>query len=110
VIDVVARGLMSRVAGRKSCDAFRLEARPPPRDCERVGELSLAGNRKALATLFQQRSGRSEGIAMINLSLKRYLPAWFRSETGDFYLTIFFTAVATAELTYWCLSLPLTPA
>jgi hypothetical protein len=44
---------------------------------------------------------------MINLSLKRYLPAWFRSETGDFYLTILFTGVATAELTYWCLSLPL---
>ena len=41
---------------------------------------------------------------MINLSLKRYLPAWFRSETGDFYLTILFTTVATAELTYWCLS------
>jgi hypothetical protein len=80
---------------------------PPPRDCERIGELSLSGNRKALATLFQQRSGLSEGIAMINLSLKRYLPVWFRSETGDFYLTILFTAVATAELTYWCLSLPL---
>ena len=41
---------------------------------------------------------------MINLSLKRYLPAWFRSETGDFYLTILFTTVATAELTYWGLS------
>ena len=24
---------------------------------------------------------------MINLSLRRYLPGWFRSETGDFYLT-----------------------
>ena len=44
---------------------------------------------------------------MIDLSLKRYLPAWFRSETGDFYLTILFTAVATAELISWCLSLPL---
>jgi hypothetical protein len=29
------------------------------------------------------------------------------ADTGDFYLTILFTAVATAELTYWCLSLPL---
>ena len=44
---------------------------------------------------------------MINLSLRRYLPGWFRSETGDFYLTIIFAAAATAELTYWCLSLPL---
>jgi hypothetical protein len=44
---------------------------------------------------------------MINLSLKRYLPVWFRSETGDFYLTILFAAAASAELTYWCLSLPL---
>jgi hypothetical protein len=44
---------------------------------------------------------------VINLSLKRCLPAWFRSETGDFYLTLLFAAVATAELTYWCLSLPL---
>jgi hypothetical protein len=35
---------------------------------------------------------------MINLSLRRYLPAWFRSETGDFYLTILFTVAATAEL------------
>ena len=43
---------------------------------------------------------------MINLSLRRYLPAWFRSETGDFYLTILFTTITTAELTYWCLSLP----
>ena len=43
---------------------------------------------------------------MINLSLKRYLPAWIRSETGDFYLTILFTAVASAELTYWGFSLP----
>ena len=41
---------------------------------------------------------------MINLSLRRYLPAWFRSETGNFYLTILFTAAITAELTYWCLS------
>ena len=44
---------------------------------------------------------------MINLSLRRYLPEWFRSETGDFYLTILFAAAATTELTYWCLSLPL---
>jgi hypothetical protein len=57
--------------------------------------------------LFSATEWLSEGIAMINLSLKRYLPAWFRSETGDFYLTILFTGVATAELTYWCLSLPL---
>ena len=53
------------------------------------------------------RSGPSEGIAMINLSLRRYLPGWFRSETGDFYLTILFAAAATTELTYWFLSLPL---
>jgi hypothetical protein len=44
---------------------------------------------------------------MINLSLRRYLPEWFRSDTGDFYLTILFATAATAELTYWCLSLPL---
>jgi len=44
---------------------------------------------------------------MINLSLRRYLPEWFRSQNGDFYLTVLFTAAATAELTYWCLSLPL---
>ena len=44
---------------------------------------------------------------MINLSLRRYLPAWFRSETGDFYLTILFGAAATTALTYWFLSLPL---
>jgi hypothetical protein len=31
---------------------------------------------------------------MINLSLRRYLPEWFRSETGDFYLTILFAAGA----------------
>ena len=65
----------------------------------------MPGNRKALATLFLVTE--SEGIAMINLSLKRYLPAWFRSETGDFYLTILFTIVASAELTYWYLSPPL---
>ena len=53
------------------------------------------------------RSGHSKGIAMINLSLRRYLPGWFRSETGDFYLTMLFAAAVTAELTYWCLSLPL---
>jgi hypothetical protein len=61
---------------------------------------------RPLLTL-SQRSGPSEGIAMINLSLRRYLPGWFRSEDGDFYLTILFAAAATAELTYWCLSLPL---
>ena len=44
---------------------------------------------------------------MINLSLRHYLPAWFRSETGDFYLTILFGMAASAELTYWGLSLPL---
>ena len=54
-----------------------------------------------LLTLSQYGVGASEGIAMINLSLRRYLPGWFRSETGDFYLTILFTAAATAELTYW---------
>jgi hypothetical protein len=62
---------------------------------------------RPLLTLSQYGVGPSEGIAMINLSLRRYLPGWFRSETGDFYLTILFTAAATAELTYWCLSLPL---
>ena len=46
-------------------------------------------------------------IAMINLSLRRYLPEWFRSESGDFYLTILFAAAATTALTYWFLSLPL---
>ena len=40
---------------------------------------------------------------MINLSLRRYLPAWFRSETGDFYLTILFGAAATTALTHWFL-------
>jgi hypothetical protein len=40
---------------------------------------------------------------MINLSLRRYLPEWFKSETGDFYLAIRFTAAAMAELTYWYL-------
>jgi hypothetical protein len=44
---------------------------------------------------------------MINLSLRRYLPGWFRSEAGDFYLTILFAAAATTALTYWFLSLPL---
>ena len=72
-----------------------------------AGPPSRAGNRKALATLFQQRSGPSEGIAMINLSLRRHLPERFRSKTGDFYLTILFTIVASAELTYWYLSPPL---
>ena len=77
----------------------------PPRDCERAGALSLRGNRKALATLF------NNGVALL-----RELPAWLRSETGDFYLTILFTAVATAELTplvplaalvaVWCDALP----
>jgi hypothetical protein len=62
---------------------------------------------RPLLTLSQYGVGPSEGIAMINLSLRRYLPVWCRSETGDFYLTILFTAAATAELTYWCLSLPL---
>ena len=62
---------------------------------------------RPLLTLSQYGVGPSEGIAMINLSLRRYLPVWFRSESGDFYLTILFTAIATAELTYWCLSLPL---
>jgi hypothetical protein len=62
---------------------------------------------KILLRLSQYGVRPSEGIAMINLSLRRYLPAWFRSETGDFYLTILFTAVATAELTYWGLRLPL---
>jgi hypothetical protein len=38
---------------------------------------------------------------MINLSLRRYLPTWFRSKTGDFYLTILFAVLATTELTYW---------
>jgi hypothetical protein len=59
---------------------------------------------RPLRTLSQYGVGPSEGIAMINLSLRRYLPVWFRSETGDF---ILFTGIATAELTYWCLSLPL---
>jgi hypothetical protein len=40
---------------------------------------------------------------MINLSLRRYLPGWFRSETGDFYLTILFGAAATTALTHWFL-------
>ena len=66
----------------------------------------LRRNMRPLLTLSQYGVGPSEGIAMINLSLRRYLPGWFRSETGDFYLTILFTAAATAELTYWCLSLP----
>ena len=44
---------------------------------------------------------------MINLSLRRYLPAWFWSETGDFYLTILFGAAAATALTNWFLSLPL---
>ena len=51
--------------------------------------------------------GHSEGIAMINLSLRPYLPEWFRSDTGDFYLTLLFAAAVTAELTYWSLSQPL---
>ena len=54
-----------------------------------------------LLTLSQYGVGPSEGIAMINLSLRRYLPGWFRSEAGDFYLTILFAVAATAELTYW---------
>ena len=61
----------------------------------------------ASADVIAVRSGPSEGIAMINLSLRRYLPGWFRSETGDFYLTILFAAAATTALTYWFLSLPL---
>ena len=44
---------------------------------------------------------------MINLSLRPYLPEWFRSDTGDFYLTLLFAAAVTAELTYWSLSQPL---
>ena len=59
------------------------------------------------ADVIAARRGPSEGNAMINLSLRRYLPEWFRSEDGDFYLTILFAAAATAELTYWCLSLSL---
>lgn len=35
------------------------------------------------------------------LSLRRYLPQWFRSEAGEFYLTIFSAVAAAAELTYW---------
>jgi hypothetical protein len=64
-------------------------------------------NMRTSADVIAVRSGPTEGITMINLSLRRYLPGWFRSETGDFYLTILFAAAATAELTYWCLSLPL---
>ena len=64
-------------------------------------------NMRPLLTLSQYGVGPSEGIAMINLSLRRHLPGWFKSEAGDFYLTILFAAAATAELTYWCLSLPL---
>ena len=44
---------------------------------------------------------------MINLSLRRYLPEWFRSESGDFYLTILFGAAATTALANWFVSLPL---
>lgn len=62
---------------------------------------------RPLLTLSQYGEGPSEGIAMINLSLRRYLPQWFRSQDGDFYLTVLFAAAASAELTYWCLSLPL---
>jgi hypothetical protein len=62
----------------------------------------LTGNRKPSGNVISATEWLFEGIAMI----KRYLPEWVRSETGDFYLTILFTTVATAELTYWCLSLP----
>ena len=62
---------------------------------------------RPLLTLSQYGVGPSEGIAMINLSLRRYLPLWFTSKTGDFYLTILFAAAASAEVIYWYLSLPL---
>jgi hypothetical protein len=35
------------------------------------------------------------------LSLRRYLPRWFRSEAGDFYLATLAAAMIAAELTYW---------
>jgi hypothetical protein len=35
------------------------------------------------------------------LSVRRYLPRWFKSEAGDFYLTTLAAATIAAELTYW---------
>jgi len=35
------------------------------------------------------------------LSLRRYLPASFRSEAGGFYLTTLSSGAVAAELTYW---------
>jgi hypothetical protein len=36
-----------------------------------------------------------------NLSLRRYLPGWFRSEAADFYLAILAAVTIAAELSYW---------
>ena len=35
------------------------------------------------------------------LSVRRYLPRWFKSEAGDFYLATLAVATIAAELTYW---------